>query len=127
MPVNSAVWVAMVLVVCLMLNMFDAIRGLRGSGDRLCHCVVLLFISFDVLLPFNVQGFISSCFGVAFAASVFGFWRVFKRTSFIKPWEIILIWFQWKKAEVDVECPRWEVDCEGVPKTAIGQYWDKLW
>lgn len=87
-------------------------------------CVVLIFIGFDVFVPFSVQGFITSYFGIAFAAFVFVLWKVLKRTSFIQPRNAD-IWSG--KAEVDAECSIWEVEGKDVPVTAIGRFWDKLW
>lgn len=87
-------------------------------------CTVLLFIGFDVFVPFSVRGFVTSYFGIAFAGFVFVFWKVFKKTSFVRAEDADL----WSgKAEVDAECEVWEVGGCDVPATVIGRFWDKLW
>lgn len=86
--------------------------------------LVLLFLGFDVFVPFSVQGFVTSYFGLAFAAVMFVFWKVLKRTKFVKPEEMDL----WSgKAEVDAECTIWEVDEIDKPTTFIGRVWHKMW
>lgn len=90
-----------------------------GSG-----CTIIIFIGFDCFSPFSVQGFITSYFGMAFAAAVFIFWKLYKRTKFVRPAEMDL----WSgKAEVDAECSIWEVHGKDDPRSAIGRLWDKLW
>ncbi|KAK4629082.1 Proline-specific permease [Fulvia fulva] len=86
--------------------------------------VVLFFIGFDVFVPFNIQGFITSYFGIAFAGAVFLLWKILKRSKFVKPSEADL----WSgKAEVDAECSIWKVEGEERAATALGRFWDKIW
>ena len=86
--------------------------------------VVILFLGFDVFVPFSVQGFVPSYFGIAFAALTFVFWKVWKGTKMVKPAEMDL----WSgKAEVDAECSIWEVDGLDVPKCTAGRWWRKFW
>lgn len=86
--------------------------------------LVLLFIGFDVFVPFDVQGFITSYFGIAFAAFVFVLWKIVKRTSFVKASEADLVS---GKAEIDAECSIWELEGADIPTTAFGRFWDKIW
>ena len=85
---------------------------------------VLLFIGFDVFVPFSVQGFVTSYFGIAFAVFVFVLWKLLKRTSFVKPREAD-VWSG--KKEVDAECSIWEVEGADVPSTTLGRFWDNIW
>lgn len=87
-------------------------------------CTVVLFIGFDCFVPFSVQGFITSYFGIAFAVVMYVFWKLFKRTKAVRPVDMD-IWGG--KAEVDAECAVWEVEGKDEPTTAIGRLWDKMW
>ncbi|OJD31152.1 amino acid permease [Diplodia corticola] len=86
---------------------------------------ILVFVGFDVFAPFSVQGFITSYFGVAFAAVAFAVWKVVKKTKFVKPAEAD-VWSG--KAEVDAECKVWE-DAPPKPKARnpLVRAWDALW
>jgi len=92
-----------------------------GSG-----CVVILFSGFNTFKPFDVQGFITSYFGVPFAFLLFVFWKVFKKTSFVKSIEADLIT---GKAEVDAECRQWddEPGKERARMTRLERFWDAIW
>ncbi|KAK4498925.1 hypothetical protein PRZ48_009435 [Zasmidium cellare] len=87
-------------------------------------CVVLLFLGFDTFVPWDVKGFVTSYFGLAFAAFVYIFWKVFKRTKPVKPADMD---FWTGKEEVDAECSIWEVDDIDKPTTLMGRIWDKMW
>lgn len=68
-------------------------------------CTIMFFIGFDSFVPFSTQGFITYYFGAAFAFVAFVFWKLFKKTSFVKPHEADLYG---GKAEIDHECRQWE-------------------
>jgi amino acid transporter len=89
-------------------------------------CVVILFSGFNTFKPFDVQGFITSYFGVAFAACLFVFWKAVKKTKFVKPVEVDLLT---GKAEVDAECKEWdeEPEKERAQMSRMERVWDSCW
>lgn len=87
-------------------------------------CVVLLFLGFDVFVPFSTQGFVTSYFGLAFSAFVYILWKVVKRTKPVRPEDMD---FVSGKEEVDAECSIWEVDDVDRPTTLLGRLWDRMW
>lgn len=92
-----------------------------GSG-----CVVILFSGFNTFKPFDVQGFITSYFGVAFALFLFVLWKVLKKTKFVIPDEADLVT---GKAEVDTECRHWDEapEKERAQMTRMQRMWDSFW
>lgn len=68
-------------------------------------CVVMLFIGFDVFVPWDTQGFITSYFGLGFGIIMFVFWKIYKRTKWTDPSTCD---FYSGKAEIDEECREWE-------------------
>ena len=68
-------------------------------------CVVMLFIGFDYFEPWDTQGFITSYFGLAFGVVMFVFWKVFKKTKFVRSVDVDLVS---GKKEIDEECRVWE-------------------
>jgi len=89
-------------------------------------CVVIFFSGFNVFKPFDVQGFVTCYFGVAFAAVMFVFWKFLKGTSFVKPAEADLTT---GKSEVDAECRHWdeEPEKERAEMTRMERMWDSFW
>lgn len=94
-------------------------------------CVALIFVGFDIWSPFSVRGFITSYFALAFGICTFCFWKIVKRTSFVKPSEADLYS---GKAEVDAECRRWEEGgIEEREKERLAQMnvvrrtWERIW
>lgn len=89
-------------------------------------CAVILFSGFNTFKPFDVQGFITSYFGVAFAACLFVFWKAVKKTKFVKPVEVDLLT---GKAEVDAECKEWdeEPEKERAQMSRMERVWDSCW
>lgn len=94
-------------------------------------CVALLFIGFDAFSPFTVQGFVTSYFCLPYSAILFAFWKVFKKTSLVKPETADLFS---GKAEVDAECAHWEEGGieENWKRAMMGmpwwkRYWEKMW
>ncbi|KAK7728925.1 Proline-specific permease [Botryosphaeria dothidea] len=86
---------------------------------------ILVFVGFDVFVPFSVQGFVTSYFGVAFSTVAFVVWKVVKKTKFVKPEEAD-IWSG--KAEVDEECKIWEdAPPEPPAKNPLMRAWNALW
>ncbi|KAK5945062.1 hypothetical protein PMZ80_002265 [Knufia obscura] len=68
-------------------------------------CLVMIFIGFDTFVPWSTQGFITSYFGLPFGIVMFFFWKVFKRTKFVKAAHADLVS---GKREIDEECKHWE-------------------
>lgn len=94
-------------------------------------CVALLFVGFDVFNPFDVRGFITSYFALIFGIFMFCFWKVVKRTKFVKPEEADLYS---GLAEVNAECRQWEEGgIEEREKERLAQMnvfrrtWEKIW
>lgn len=67
--------------------------------------VALIFIGFDTLVPFNVQGFVTSYFCLPYTAILFMGWKIVKKTKFARASTADLFT---GKAEVDEECREWE-------------------
>lgn len=87
-------------------------------------CTVIFFLGFDVFVPFSVQGFITSYFGIVFAVFMYVFWKILKRTKFVNPAEAD-IWSG--KAEVDKECEEWEGPDAPQPTNMAARLWDRFW
>jgi len=68
-------------------------------------CIVMLFIGFDVFVPWSTEGFVTSYFGLVFGVIMFVFWKVFKRTKWTNPRTCDIYS---GKAEIDEECEQWE-------------------
>lgn len=81
------------------LNPYAAYFGL------LLGCLAMIFIGFDSFVPWSTQGFITSYFCLPYTAILFVFWKVWKRTKFVKPAEADLVS---GKKEADEECRHWE-------------------
>ncbi|KAI9733070.1 MAG: hypothetical protein M1834_003616 [Cirrosporium novae-zelandiae] len=86
-------------------------------------CVIILLSGFDVFSPFSVQGFITSYFGIPYAAFVFLFWKIFKKTKWVKPAEAD-IWSG--KAEIDEECKIWEEAPPAPPQNFMKRMWESI-
>lgn len=94
-------------------------------------CTCMFFIGFDTFAPFDVKGFITSYFALAFGPFMFVLWKVLKRTQFVVPAEADLIS---GKAECDEECREWE---EGgleenerkrlAQMSVLKRSWERLW
>lgn len=94
-------------------------------------CLAMIFVGFDVFDPFDVRGFITSYFALVFGGGTFLFWKIVKRTKFVKPEEADLIS---GKAEVDAECRQWEEGgIEEREKERLAQLnivrrtWERMW
>ncbi|RYP58158.1 hypothetical protein DL770_010500 [Monosporascus sp. CRB-9-2] len=93
--------------------------------------LMLLFVGYDTLVPFDVRGFVTSYFAVGWAMFMFVLWKVLKRTSFVKPSEADLIS---GKKECDEECRHWEEGgIEEVEQQRLAQMsfarrcWERIW
>lgn len=94
-------------------------------------CIVMLFIGFDVFVPWSTEGFVTSYFGLGYAVVVFVFWKLFKRTKFVSAKTADLYS---GKAEIDEECKHWE---EGgleenerkrlAEMNFVHRTWEKMW
>ena len=94
-------------------------------------CVVMIFIGFDVFVPWSTEGFITSYFGLAYALVVFTFWKVYKKTKFVSSKTADLYS---GKAEIDEECKHWEdgglIENEKrrlAQMNVIHRTWEKMW
>lgn len=86
-------------------------------------CTVCLFAGFNVFKPFDVEGFVTSYFGIAFAAVMYSGFKIAKKTKFVKPEEADL--FSGKQ-EVDEECRIWE-EPGAAKHEGWHKWWDALW
>ena len=86
----------------------------------------MCFSGWNTFKPFDVQGFVTSCFGVVFAGFMFIFWKVFKKTKFVNPAKVDLYA---GKAEIDLECRHWDDDPkkEKTEMTKMERLWDACW
>lgn len=94
-------------------------------------CFTLLFIGFDIFVPFDYQGFITDYFAVAFGPFMFVLWKVIKRTKFVSPAEADLLG---GKEQCDEECRIWEdggvaenVRARLQGMNAFRRAWEKMW
>lgn len=67
--------------------------------------ITMIFVGFDVFVPWSTQGFVTSYFGMAFGAFMFIAYKLVKGTKFIKAEAADLIS---GKKQVDDECKEWE-------------------
>lgn len=94
-------------------------------------CIIMFFLGFDTFVPWDVQGFITSYFGIPFAVIVFFGYKWTKRTKFVRPEDADLYS---GKIEIDHECRHWEEGgIEEVERqrraqmTVMRRAWEKLW
>lgn len=94
-------------------------------------CFTLLFIGFDIFVPFDYQGFITDYFAVAFGPFMFVLWKVIKRTKFVSAAEADLLG---GKEQCDEECRIWEdggveeVERERLKNMNVfRRAWEKMW
>ncbi|KAL4807514.1 amino acid permease/ SLC12A domain-containing protein [Aspergillus unguis] len=92
---------------------------------------VTLFNGFAVFAPWSTQGFITSYFAIGFFAVMFAFWKVWWRTSFVKPHLADLVS---GKEEIDAECRIWEDGgfeerrkAELAKMNWLKRAWEKMW
>lgn len=67
--------------------------------------LMLVFVGYDSFVPFDVRGFITNYFALAWGVFMFFLWKIVKRTSFIKPIDVDLVS---GKQLCDFECRKWE-------------------
>jgi amino acid transporter len=89
-------------------------------------CVVTFFSGWNTFKPFDKQGFVTSYFGVAFAAFMYVLWKVVKKTKMVNPAEADLIT---GKEEVDAECRHWDENPgkERADMSRMEKLWDACW
>ncbi|KAJ5697424.1 hypothetical protein N7488_011108 [Penicillium malachiteum] len=94
-------------------------------------CLAAIFNGFSVFKPFDVQGFITDYFGLAFWAVMFVFWKVYHRTKFVDPAQADLYS---GKAEIDEECKIWEDGgyeerrkAELAQMNLVRRTWERMW
>ncbi|KAI1076652.1 proline permease [Whalleya microplaca] len=93
--------------------------------------LALIFVGFDAFVPFDVRGFVTNYFALAFGIFMYLVWKVFRRTSFVSPKDADLIS---GKKEVDDECKHWEeggieeVERQRLAQMSIARrFWERLW
>ncbi|EEU40499.1 uncharacterized protein NECHADRAFT_103561 [Fusarium vanettenii 77-13-4] len=89
--------------------------------------VALIFIGFDKFEPWSTQGFITSYFCHAYAAILFVFWKVFKKTKFASAETADLVS---GKKEIDEECKHWEeggIEENYARELAAMPFWKRCW
>jgi amino acid transporter len=106
-----------------------------GYWALMLCCCMLLFVGFDVFAPFDVRGFITRYFALAFSAVMFcvGYVMYYRKgyKTFTKPEDADLIS---GKAEVDAECRHWEEGgLEENERARLAEMnfarrtWEKMW
>ena len=93
--------------------------------------IMLLFVGYDSFEPWDLRGFITNYFALAWAVFMYVFWKVVKRTSLVKPADADLIT---GKKECDEECRHWEEGgIEEIEKERLANMnfarrcWERLW
>lgn len=79
--------------------------------------VIILFNGFYVFSPFTVNGFITSYIGILIYFSLFAFWKIFKRTKWVKPEEADIYT---GKAAMDAADLKWP---DQTPRNIIEKIW----
>lgn len=90
-----------------------------------------LFNGFAVFKPFDVQGFVTSYFGLAFFVVMFVFWKVVHKTKWVDPAQADIYT---GKAEIDEECRIWEDGgwqerrkAELAKMNIVKRTWERMW
>ncbi|KAH9884243.1 amino acid permease/ SLC12A domain-containing protein [Xylariomycetidae sp. FL2044] len=89
--------------------------------------LALIFVGFDVFYPFDVRGFVTAYFALAFGIFMFCLWKVVKRTKLVRPRDADLIT---GKKEVDEECRHWEeggIEENERARLAQMPFWKRCW
>ncbi len=91
----------------------------------------MFFIGYDSLVPFSVEGFITSYFGAAYAFVAFLLWKFVKRTRFVSAKTADLYS---GKTEIDYECRYWESSDfeearrqERAKMSVFRRTWERIW
>jgi yeast amino acid transporter len=94
-------------------------------------CVTMLFLGFDVFVPWSTQGFVTTYFGLAFGFVMFVFWKLYKKTKWVRPEEADIYT---GKLEIDDECKQWEspeaISAEHerlASMNVVRRAWEKMW
>lgn len=94
-------------------------------------CLIALFNGYDAFDPFDKHGFVTSYFGIAFAALMYFGYKIWWRTKLVDPRSADLVS---GKAEVDAECRIWEeggvIEKRKLELAAMPWWrrtWEKLW
>lgn len=94
-------------------------------------CTAVLFVGFDTFEPFEYRDFITAYFAFPFGVIMFVGYKVFKKTSFVRPADADLIS---GKKEVDEECRHWEeggiqenVKARLAEMSFLRRTWEKMW
>lgn len=99
-------------------------------------CLALVFVGFDVFAPFDIRGFITSYFAIAFSFIMFVIGRFMYRKDggwggFVDPAKADLVS---GLAEINEECRHWEEGgIEEVEKARLAEMpfmrrtWEKMW
>jgi yeast amino acid transporter len=89
--------------------------------------LVIFFIGWDSFVPWSTRGFITAYFGLALGALTFVFWKVYRRTKFVRASEIDLVS---GKKEIDLECEIWEdggIEENEKRRLAVLPWWKRWW
>jgi amino acid transporter len=93
--------------------------------------LVLFFIGFDSFVPWSTRGFVTAYFGLGFGLVMFCFWKLWKRTRFVRAAECDLVS---GKKEIDEDCAVWEQGGIDVNERARlagmpvwRRWWEKIW
>lgn len=86
-------------------------------GSLIFFSVIILFNGFYVFSPFTVNGFITSYIGILIYFSLFAFWKIFKRTKWVKPEEADIYT---GKAAMDAADLKWP---DQTPRNIIEKIW----
>lgn len=80
--------------------------------------IIVVFVGFDRWKPFDVRGFVTSYFGVAYALILSVVWTLVKKDRFVEP-KSADIWSE--KDEIDAEGRHWEEISEEEHKAKLSE------
>ena len=79
--------------------------------------IITLFNGFYVFKPWSVNDFVTAYVGIPIYLVLFAFWKIFRRTSFVRPVEADIFT---GKAALDAADAHWP---ERIPRNI----WEKIW
>ena len=79
--------------------------------------MIIFFNGFDTFYPFDITKFATAYVGVPIYFLLYGFWKVFKRTKWVKPAEADIFT---GKAALDAADSQWP---EQIPRNFIEMFW----
>lgn len=139
---TCAIIIVYILMLVIWLGFYKSLKAQGISRDSLpwkaplmpygCYVglaiglLLLIFLGFDVFVPWSTQGFVTTYFGIAYVLVLFLFWKVYKQTRFVNFKEVDIFA---GKEEIDEECRVWEEEPADrkIEGNIIKRCWEHIW